>query len=96
MTINAMAAPPETIEHGCVDPRVTSDKSGHDGFRRRRLPPRRGADRCSNAGTIWSDDHWYQHVTIAAHNHGGHFIPWELPNEWTDDLRRTLHGHRPA
>jgi hypothetical protein len=32
MTINAMDAPPEAINHGCVDPRVTSDESGHDGF----------------------------------------------------------------
>ena len=32
MTINAMAAPLEAIKHGWVDPRVTSDESGHDGF----------------------------------------------------------------
>jgi hypothetical protein len=32
MTTNAMATPPEAIEHGCVDRRVTSDESGHDGF----------------------------------------------------------------
>jgi microsomal epoxide hydrolase len=39
---------------------------------------------------------WYRHVNVTAHDHGGHFIPWEIPNEWTDDLRRTVHGHRPV
>src|SRR5450755_4386471 len=38
---------------------------------------------------------WYHHVNITAHDHGGHFIPWEVPDEWTDDLRRTLREHRP-
>jgi pimeloyl-ACP methyl ester carboxylesterase len=38
---------------------------------------------------------WYRHVNITAHDHGGHFIPWEIPNEWTDDLRRTFRGYRP-
>ena len=33
---------------------------------------------------------WYNHVNIAAHDRGGHFIPWEIPNEWVDDVRRTL------
>jgi pimeloyl-ACP methyl ester carboxylesterase len=33
---------------------------------------------------------WYNHVNITAHPNGGHFIPWELPSEWTDDLRRTF------
>ena len=39
---------------------------------------------------------WYRHVNITAHDHGGHFIPWELPDQWTDDLRRTLRPHRPS
>jgi hypothetical protein len=37
---------------------------------------------------------WYNHVNLTAHDHGGHFIPWEIPNEWVDDLRRTVHGRR--
>jgi pimeloyl-ACP methyl ester carboxylesterase len=24
---------------------------------------------------------WYNHVNLTAHDHGGHFIPWEIPNE---------------
>jgi hypothetical protein len=39
---------------------------------------------------------WCNHVNVNAHERGGHFIPWEIPNEWTDDLRRTLRGRRPA
>jgi hypothetical protein len=39
---------------------------------------------------------WCNHVNVKAHDHGGHFIPWEIPNEWTDDLRRTLRGRRPV
>ena len=37
---------------------------------------------------------WYNHVNLTAHPHGGHFIPWELPGEWTDDLRRTFRPYR--
>jgi len=37
---------------------------------------------------------WYNHVNIAAHEHGGHFIPWEIPDKWVDDLRRTFRGRR--
>jgi len=37
---------------------------------------------------------WYNHVNIAAHDNGGHFIPWEMPDEWVDDLRRTFRGRR--
>jgi hypothetical protein len=33
---------------------------------------------------------WYSHVNLTAHDHGGHFIPWEIPDEWVEDLRRTL------
>ncbi|WP_406047660.1 epoxide hydrolase family protein [Kribbella sp. NBC_00889] len=37
---------------------------------------------------------WYNHVNLTAHPGGGHFIPWELPTEWTDDLRRTFRNYR--
>ncbi|WP_433345188.1 epoxide hydrolase family protein [Microtetraspora malaysiensis] len=37
---------------------------------------------------------WYNLVNPTAHNHGGHFIPWEIPGEWVDDLRRTFRGRR--
>ena len=33
---------------------------------------------------------WYNHVNIAAHPHGGHFIPWEIPGQWTADLVQTF------
>jgi hypothetical protein len=34
------------------------------------------------------------HVNLTAHDHGGHFIPWEIPGEWVEDLRRTFRGRR--
>ncbi|CAM4387164.1 pimeloyl-ACP methyl ester carboxylesterase [Paenibacillus endophyticus] len=37
---------------------------------------------------------WYKHVNITAHEHGGHFIPWETPDKWVEDLRRTFQGRR--
>ena len=37
---------------------------------------------------------WYDHVNVTAHDHGGHFIPWEIPAEWVEDLRRTFRGRR--
>jgi hypothetical protein len=37
---------------------------------------------------------WYNHVNITAHDHGGHFIPWEIPGEWVEDLRRTFRARR--
>jgi microsomal epoxide hydrolase len=33
---------------------------------------------------------WYHHVNLTAHPDGGHFIPWELPDGWVADLRRTF------
>ena len=33
---------------------------------------------------------WYNHVNVTAHPHGGHFIPWEIPERWTADLVRTF------
>ncbi|MEV7009187.1 epoxide hydrolase [Streptosporangium sp. NPDC051022] len=37
---------------------------------------------------------WYNHVNLTAHDRGGHFIPWEIPDAWVRDLRRTLRDHR--
>ncbi|MFE4830957.1 epoxide hydrolase family protein [Streptomyces sp. NPDC056672] len=37
---------------------------------------------------------WYNHVNLTAHASGGHFIPWEIPDGWVDDLRRTFRGRR--
>ncbi|MBW4716828.1 epoxide hydrolase 1 [Saccharothrix sp. SC076] len=37
---------------------------------------------------------WYNHVNLTAHDTGGHFIPWEIPDRWVDDLRRTFRGRR--
>jgi pimeloyl-ACP methyl ester carboxylesterase len=37
---------------------------------------------------------WYNHVNLNAHERGGHFIPWEIPDQWVDDLRRTFRGRR--
>jgi len=35
---------------------------------------------------------WYNHVNLTAHDKGGHFIPWEVPDEWVGDLCRTFAG----
>ncbi|WP_233525856.1 epoxide hydrolase family protein [Actinomadura spongiicola] len=37
---------------------------------------------------------WYNHVNLTVHDKGGHFIPWEIPGEWVDDLRRTFRSLR--
>ncbi|WP_438444769.1 epoxide hydrolase family protein [Gorillibacterium sp. sgz5001074] len=37
---------------------------------------------------------WYNHVNISAHEQGGHFIPWEAPDLWVEDLSRTFRGRR--
>ncbi|PXX68547.1 microsomal epoxide hydrolase [Nocardia tenerifensis] len=37
---------------------------------------------------------WYNHVNLTAHEAGGHFIPWEIPDAWVDDLRRTFRTRR--
>ncbi|MGW0548810.1 epoxide hydrolase family protein [Streptomyces altiplanensis] len=39
---------------------------------------------------------WYHHVNLTAHDGGGHFIPWEAPDAWVDDLRRTFRKARAA
>ncbi|MFI5729149.1 epoxide hydrolase family protein [Kribbella sp. NPDC051587] len=33
---------------------------------------------------------WYNHTNLTAHPTGGHFIPWELPTQWTTDLQTTF------
>lgn len=38
---------------------------------------------------------WYNHTNLTAHPAGGHFVPWEVPTEWTTDLRNTFRPHRP-
>lgn len=38
---------------------------------------------------------WINHVNVTAHDHGGHFIPWENPDARVNDLRRTFRGRRP-
>ncbi|MEU1730732.1 alpha/beta fold hydrolase [Streptosporangium sp. NPDC020145] len=38
---------------------------------------------------------WYNHVNLTVHDRGGHFIPWEIPGAWVDDLRRTFRDRRP-
>jgi hypothetical protein len=37
---------------------------------------------------------WCIHVNITAHDNGGHFIPWEIPDKWMEDLCRTYRGRR--
>ncbi|MGY2112674.1 epoxide hydrolase family protein [Nocardia gipuzkoensis] len=39
---------------------------------------------------------WYNHVNLTAHDRGGHFIPWEIPDRWVEDLRRTFRGRTPS
>lgn len=34
-------------------------------------------------------------MNVAAHDRGGHFIPWENPGAWVADLRRTFRDRRP-
>ncbi|WP_411089532.1 hypothetical protein [Streptomyces sp. 061-3] len=37
---------------------------------------------------------WYNHVNLTAHHAGEHFIPWEIPDGWAADLRRTFRSRR--
>jgi hypothetical protein len=37
---------------------------------------------------------WYNHVNITVHPRGGHFIPWEIPEQWTADRVRTFKSQR--
>ena len=45
---------------------------------------------------FWSKtcEGWFNPVKLTAHDHGGHFIPWEVPDAWVDDLRRTFRDRR--
>nr|WP_231977085.1 hypothetical protein [Streptomyces sp. 2323.1] len=36
---------------------------------------------------------WFNHVNV--HDQADHFIPWENPDAWVSDLRRTFHGRSP-
>ncbi|RMB57829.1 epoxide hydrolase family protein [Tessaracoccus antarcticus] len=33
---------------------------------------------------------WYNHRNITSHPKGGHFTPWEIPEDWANDLVRTF------
>jgi len=35
---------------------------------------------------------WFDNVNLSAHERGGHFIPWEVPDAWVGDLRTTFRG----
>ncbi|MFF4749260.1 epoxide hydrolase family protein [Streptomyces sp. NPDC002514] len=35
---------------------------------------------------------WFNHVNVTAHPRGGHFVYWEVPDAWVDDVRRTFRG----
>jgi pimeloyl-ACP methyl ester carboxylesterase len=34
--------------------------------------------------------HWYNPVYAKAHEKGGHFVPWENPDAFIDDVRATF------
>ncbi|WP_280361433.1 epoxide hydrolase N-terminal domain-containing protein [Nocardia wallacei] len=57
-------------------------------------PPGVGTDRRVEHFLADSRASWYNLVNVTAHDRGGHFIPWETPDEWVDDLRRTFRGRR--
>lgn len=40
-------------------------------------------------------EHWFNHVNLNAHERGGHFVFWEVPDELADDVRRTFRDRRP-
>ena len=53
-------------------------------------PP--GAD-VSNRAEIFENGpsrHWYNPVYVKAHQKGGHFVPWENPDAFIDDVRATF------
>jgi hypothetical protein len=43
------------------------------------------AEQCVRSFLASDRADWYRHVNVTAHDHGGHFIPWELPTEWVDE-----------
>ncbi|MFF0311373.1 epoxide hydrolase family protein [Streptosporangium sp. NPDC004379] len=58
-------------------------------------PGVRGADERVRAFLDGPQAGWFNHVNVSAHDRGGHFIPWENPEAWVGDLRRTFRGRRP-
>ncbi|GAB3574289.1 hypothetical protein GCM10027445_34880 [Amycolatopsis endophytica] len=54
-----------------------------------------GGDERVRAFETGPQGEWFNHVNVAAHERGGHFIPWENPQAWVSDLRRTFRGLRP-
>jgi len=37
---------------------------------------------------------WFNLVDLSTHAKGGHFVPWEIPAEWTADVVRTMRPYR--
>ena len=62
---------------------------------RPRLPSTHTAKERVRAFKTSPQAEWFNHVNVKAHDHGGHFIPWENSDAWVSDLRRTFHGRRP-
>jgi Epoxide hydrolase N terminus len=60
----------------------------------RENPPGVGTDRRVASWLATDRAAWYRHTNLTAHDRGGHFIPWEVPDAWVDDLRRTFRGLR--
>jgi pimeloyl-ACP methyl ester carboxylesterase len=59
-----------------------------------RYPP--GSD-VANREAIFENGptrHWYNPVCVKAHQKGGHFVPWENPEAFVDDVRETFRGLR--
>jgi hypothetical protein len=57
----------------------------------------RGVDALSPTPIAIKDE--VDHINITAHARGGHFIPWEIPEQWTADPVRTFTSQsnpRPA
>jgi hypothetical protein len=75
--------------------RTVSDRELHESFT---PSPEEIAWACDNTRT---PEHelalvvLLNHVNVNVHDHGSHFIPWENPHAWVNDLRRTFHGRRP-
>ncbi|MGV9675001.1 epoxide hydrolase family protein [Nocardia sp. NPDC003482] len=57
-------------------------------------PPGVGTDRRAAHFRASARGSWYNLVEVTAHERGGHFIPWEIPGAWVEDLRRTFRGRR--
>ncbi|MEU5760868.1 epoxide hydrolase family protein [Nocardia sp. NPDC047648] len=59
-------------------------------------PPGVTTDRRVQAFVDSDRGDWYNHVNLTVHDRGGHFIPWEIPDRWVEDLRRTFRGRTPS